>query len=177
MRFGVYGGFAIGRKPNRHGLFDGSFWQRVSDSPQEQGTKLAKACGCYIFGLKNGKNITAWYVGKTERRTFEQECFQPTKVNYYNEILIDHNGTPLLFLLPRLTKSGKLSKPTRRRYRDIEYLETMLIGMALEKNRKIFNLRKTKLLREMVVPGVINSLRGPPTSSQHDLKRALGLVK
>ena len=36
------------------------------------------ACGCYVFALKNGGNIIAWYVGKTERMTFEKECFQAT---------------------------------------------------------------------------------------------------
>ncbi|MGA8689783.1 MAG: hypothetical protein WB662_07715, partial [Methyloceanibacter sp.] len=65
-----------------------------------------------------GDNIKAWYVGKTEKRTFYKECFGATKINYYNEVLIDHNGTPLLFPLPRLTNSGaKFSKPTKSGYR------------------------------------------------------------
>jgi len=51
----------------------------------------------------------------------------------------------------------------------------MLIGMALEKNPDIYNVKKTKLLREMKVPGIINSPKGPLSKSQHDLKNALGL--
>ena len=125
MKFDVYGGFEIERKPNRHGLFDKTFWKQVS----QQDERLPHACGCYVFALQNGSNIVAWYVGKTERRTFEHECFQATKINYYNDLLIDRKGTPLLFLLPRLTGSEtKFSKPTRSGYRDIESLSR--IGLS-----------------------------------------------
>jgi hypothetical protein len=172
MRFDVYGGFEMYRKSNRHGVFDRAFWDRVRDME----AALPEACGCYVFALKNGDNIVTWYVGKTERRTFQTECFQPTKINYYNEILIDHNGKPLLFFLPRLTASErKFSKSTTRGYKDIDYLETMLIGIAIDRNPDIYNVKKTKLLREMKVPGVINSPQAPPTLSQRDLKNALGL--
>lgn len=171
MKFDVRGGFKIARKPNRHGIFDKEFWKQVSDSDGD----LPGACGCYVFALQNGNNIVAWYVGKTEKRTFESECFQATKVNYYNEVLVDHNGAPLLFLLPRLTNSGaKFSKPTKSGYRDIDFLETMLIGMALERNKDLTNVKKTKLLREMIVPGIINSPQARPTGPVIDLRKALG---
>jgi hypothetical protein len=172
MRFDVYGGFEIRRKSNRFGVFDKEFWARVSTETPG----LPGACGCYIFAIKNGSNIVAWYVGKTEKLTFQKECFQATKINYYNEILIEHNGAPLLFLLPRLTTAmKKFSKPTKAGYRDVEELETILIGMALERNPNIYNVRKTKLLREIIVPGVMNSPQAKPTRSQQDLKNALGL--
>jgi hypothetical protein len=148
------------------------FWKKVRKEDED----LPDACGCYLFALQNGANIVAWYVGKTERRTFYQECFQATKINYYNETLIDHNGTPLLFLLPRLTNSGnRFSKPTRTGYRDIDFLETLMIGMALERNPSLTNIKKTKLLREMVVPGVINSPQARPRGPVIDLRNALGL--
>jgi hypothetical protein len=115
-------------------------------------------------------------VGKTERRIFKQECFGATKVNYYNEILVRNNGTPLLFLLPRCTGSGrKFSKPSKNGYRDIDYLESMLIGLALERNKQLMNIRKTKLLKEMVVPGVINTPQARPTQPVIDLRNALGV--
>jgi hypothetical protein len=154
VRFAVYGGFKIGRKSNRHGVFDGVFWNQVEEAREA----LSEACGCYVFALRNGDNIVAWYVGKTEKKTFKHECFQPTKINHYNEALVSHIGTPLLFLLPRLTAAGnKFSKPTSGRWRDIDYLETMLIGMALERNAGLLNIQRTKLLREIVVPDIINS--------------------
>jgi hypothetical protein len=172
MRFAVFGGFTIARKANRHGVFDKNFWNQVTDSNQN----LAEACGCYVFALKNGNNIVSWYVGKTEKRTFQRECFQPTKINYYNEVLIDRHGTPLLFLLPRLTKSRmRFSKPTKSGYRDIDFLETMLIGMALERNRELMNVKKTKLLRELIVPGIINNPPQRPSRPALDLQRALGI--
>ncbi len=172
MKFGVYGGFEIRRKKNRHGVFDKDFWESVDDTMDG----LPDACGCYVFALQNGANIVAWYVGKTERRTFKTECFQSAKINYYNEALVDHRGTPLLFLLPRLTDSGtKFSKPTTTGYRDIDFLETLLIGMALERNRHLMNVTKTRLLREIVVPGVINSPQKRPPQPVVALRDALGV--
>lgn len=172
MKFAVYGGFEISRKDNRHGMFDKDFWKSVSE--EEEG--LPEACGCYLFALRNGHNFMTWYVGKTERRTFESECFQATKINYYNDVLVDHNGKPALFLLPRLTPSGrKFSKPTTTGYRDIDFLETLLIGMALKRNSNLMNIQKTKLLREMRVPGVINSPQARPTRPVSNLRNALGL--
>ena len=172
MQFDVFGGFPIVRKRNRHGDFGETFWVYVREAESE----LPDACGCYIFAIQNGNNIVPWYVGKTERRTFRHECFQPTKINYYNEALIDHRGAPLIFLIARLTGSGeKFSKPTAGSYRDIDYLETLLIGMALEKNGNIYNVRKTSLLKEMIVPGIINSPKGARTGPQRDLRNVLGL--
>lgn len=172
MKFDVYGGFEIKRKKNGHGMFDKDFWRGVNSSDP----KLPGACGCYVFALRHGKNVVAWYVGKTEKNTFEKECFQATKINYYNEVLADHTGKPVLYLLPRLTNSkNRFSKPTSSGYRDIDFLETMLIGMALERNGELMNVKKTKLLRDMVVPGIINSSPGKPTSAIKSLKVALGL--
>lgn len=58
----------------------------------------------------------------------------------------------------------------------MEFLETMLIGIALETNPELANIKKTNLLKEMVVPGVINSPRGNPPTRVQDLKNALGLL-
>lgn len=172
MNFEVYGGFPIPRKDNWHGDFNKSFWGAV----KKKDSDLPNACGCYVFALEHGSNIVAWYVGKTEKRTFQQECFHATKTNYYNEVLVDHSGTPLLFLLPRLTASKeKFSKPTIGRYRDVEFLETLLIGMALDRNKDLTNIKKTTLLREMIVPGIINSPQARPTTAVRDLRNALGL--
>jgi hypothetical protein len=95
---------------------------------------------------------------------------------YYNEVLDAHNGTPQLFLIARLTPTtGRFSKSGRNGYNDIDYFESMLIGMALEKNKQLQNVRKTKFLRELVVPGVINTPPGRLTEAVLGLKNALGL--
>ena len=101
--------------------------------------------------------------------------FRQKKKRVFNEILVELNGTPLLFLLPRMTPKGKLCKPTIWKYQDVEFLETVLIGIALEENGELANLKKTKLLREMRVPGVINSPHAPPTLPVRSLRNALGL--
>jgi hypothetical protein len=173
VKFEVYPWFEIRRKPNRHGEFDKTFWTTVGD--RQEG--LPEACGVYVFALKHGAKITPWYVGKTERRNFRFECFQPAKINYYNDVLVERSGLPLLFLIPRVTASGRnFSKPTKHGYRDIEFLETILIGYALEANPKLANIKKTKLLRDMEVPGIMNSPQARPTSAVQDLKGALGLL-
>jgi hypothetical protein len=172
MRYDIYGGYEIERKPNRLGVFDKAFWDRV----REDKANLPEACGCYVFALQNGNNIRPWYVGKTEKRTFQKECFQSGKIVIYNEVLANLRGISLLFLLPRLTKSmTKFSKHTKSGYRDVDFLETMVIGMALERNGKLANARKTKFLRKMKVPGVINSPQARPKRSVSALRKTLGL--
>lgn len=172
MNFDIYGGFEIMRNKDREGLFDKDFWNRVASKNGD----LPDACGCYLFALQNGDNIITWYVGKTEKKNFRFECFQPTKKIYFDSILRKRNGKPVIFLIPRLTNSGKkFSKPTKSGYRDIDFLETILIGMALEQNKDLLNIQKTKLLRDMKVPGVINNPQARPKKPVATLRNALGL--
>lgn len=173
MNYDVFGGFELPRNDKRLGNYDNSFWKQIESSNQG----LSYACGCYVFSLKNGENIKSWYVGKAEKQAFRQECFSPAKKLIFNDILHGRNGTPLLFLLPRMTGKSKLCKPTKGKYRDIEFLETMLIGLALEENSELANIKKTKLLREMRVPGVFNSPHAAPTLPVRGLRNALGLSR
>lgn len=57
----------------------------------------------------------------------------------------------------------------------MDFLETMLIGPTLERNPKLLNIKKTKLLREMKVPAVMNSPRARATREVRELKKALGV--
>jgi hypothetical protein len=173
MNYDVFGGYELPRKANRLGEYDKSFWVKI----EEKKPGLSDACGCYLFVLKNGDNLKSWYVGKAERQAFRQECFSAAKRLIFNDILIEKNGTPLLFFLPRMTNKNKLCKPTVWKYGDIEFLETMLIGIALEENPELANIKKTKHLREMRVPGVINSPHAAPTLPVRDLRNALGLSR
>ena len=162
----MYGGFPITRKPNRHGLFNNDFWNQVTETDET----LPTACGCYIFALQNGGNIVTWYVGKTEKRTFYKECFEATKINYYNEIRRPQRGADIVPLAAVDQLGEKFSKPTRSGYCDIDFLEILLSGMALEQ-KNLANIKKTKLLREMIVPGVINSPQARPTGPVIDLRK------
>ncbi|MBX9861174.1 MAG: hypothetical protein K2Y42_00350 [Hyphomicrobium sp.] len=171
MKYDVYGGFELARRNNRLGSYEKTFWTQVDEAKDG----LSRACGCYVFAMKNGSNLKPWYVGKAERQPFYKECFSPAKRLIFNEVLIERNGTPLLFFLPRVTPKRKLCKPTVWKLADIEFLETMLIGIALEQNADLANIQKTKMLREMCVPGVINSPQAAPTLPVRDLRNALGL--
>ena len=67
------------------------------------------------------KTLERWdagYVGMT-KGSFRQECFQPTKINHYNDALGRFSKAhPVLFLLPKLTASGKaFAKPVTSRAR------------------------------------------------------------
>jgi hypothetical protein len=172
MKFEIYGGFEIKRDDEtRQGVFNRSFWDVVRDADP----RLTDACGCYLFALQNGRNIVAWYVGKAERQSFYQECFLPAKRYIYNDVLARRSGKPLLFLIARVTPGGKFCKPATGHYPDVDFLENMLIGFALNKNPDLKNIGRTRMLREMVVPGVINSPRAAPRLPVRELKNALGL--
>jgi len=139
MNYGIFVGFELLRGDTRTGDYNKSFWTQVDDAK----AGLSRACGCYVFALKNGSSLKPWYVGKAERQAFHEECFSPAKRLIFNDVLLKRNGTPLLFFLPRLTPKRKLCKPTAWKLRDIEFLETMLIGIALEQNASLANIKKT----------------------------------
>lgn len=51
----------------------------------------------------------------------------------------------------------------------------MLIGNCLTRNKHLLNKKDTKLLREMSLPGLLNSPQGKPGSEVRDFKSLLGL--
>lgn len=144
------------------------FWSR-SD---ELDPGLSDACGCYVFAIGN----VPWYVGKSERQNFKRECLTDHKIQKYNYILqLFKTGRPCLYFYARITSIRKnFSKPTAGIYRDIRFLERMLIGIALRKNNKLLNVQETRLLRGMCVPGLINTHQGAPTSAMRSLRRVMG---
>jgi hypothetical protein len=144
-----------------------TFWRDVDDRVPG----LSEACACYVFTIRN----RAWYVGLTIRR-FQQEVFQPHKVILYNSALQEINGKPQLLLLAKITPQGRFAKPgNENRHRDITILENLLIGVGIKRNADLRNIRGTKLLREMYVPGLLNDTRGNPRQSVQVFKKAMGL--
>jgi hypothetical protein len=170
LNYVVYGEFPIvrngalvsRRKEDKHG-----FWEQVEDA--EAG--LSDACGCYVFVIRG----RAWYVGMAERQSFKQECFALHKITQYNEALGQVRGNPSLLLLPKLTPGGRFAKPTSRGHADVRLLENLLIGSALSRNPELQNVKGTKLLREMNVPGFLNPRRGQARAAiVQTFKRAIG---
>jgi len=72
-----------------------------------------------------------------------------------------------------LTENGIFSA-TSGTYRDINFLEDMFIGYALRRNPEIENKKQTKLLREMVIPLLLNTEPGRPTDSTYQFADVLG---
>ncbi len=170
MKYDIYGDFPIsrnGRLISRNREDKRRFWAQVEDMDPD----LPQACGCYVFVIRG----RAWYVGMAEKQSFKQECFALHKITQYNEALGSVAGKPSLILIPKLTPGGRFARPTTRGHSDIRLLEHMLIGSALSRNTSLQNVKGTKLLREMNVPGFLNPRPGQARASMVQLfKRAIG---
>lgn len=147
------------------------FWDRV-DREIEEG--LSGAIGCYIFSIRAGKGALPWYVGKAERQSFRKECFTSHKLVHYNNVVAARKGTPLLTLVAKYTPGKKLVGPTGNGHRDVEFLETLLIAHCLDRNADLCNKKDTKLVREMVVHGLMNTPQGKTTSSVANFRNLIG---
>lgn len=147
------------------------FWDRLDAS---LGEELSAGIGCYVFSVRAGRGTLPWYVGLAERQSFRKECFTHHKITHYNNAIAARKGTPLLTLVAKYTPGGKLVRPTGGRHRDVQHLETMLIGNCLGRNGKLLNVKDTKLLREMVVPGLLNSPKGKPSAPIQAFKALIG---
>lgn len=169
MIFDIYGPYKIDRKSRI--LFDDKDAEKAFWSKAYPG--LSEACGCYIFAKKAGKGIMPWYVGMTTR-SFKKECFDHSKRNKYIDTLQKEKGTPLLFLIPKITKTGRFVKSSRRKHKDISFLENLLIGACLERNEELLNKKQTKMLGKMKVPGLLNSSQGKPKTDVSAFSKMLG---
>lgn len=174
MKFSIHGPVDL---PRAKGLIDSSavakktLWQRVSELDPE----LPSACGCYIFVVKARRGTLPWYIGLT-KRTFKAEALGAHQINHYNLALAEKTGVaPQLFFLAKETPTGKFAKPSRDAHKDVEFLETLLFGIALNRNPALRNTKNTKFLKNVCVPAIINSPARKPNKQELALKAALGL--
>ena len=171
MRYAVYGPFEIprnGKIVSREREDKDALWDEVEQCKEG----LSHACGCYVLVIRN----RAWYVGLAEKQSFRQECFTAHKIIQYDAALNEVQGVPNLLLLPRLTPTDNFASPSKNGHRDIRLLEKLLIGSAITRNPDLRNIKDTKLLREMNVPGILNSRQGQGRAdSVQLLRRALGV--
>lgn len=133
--------------------------------------ELGSKRGCYIFGIRGSRgSIVPYYVGKTNR-TFQTECFTDHKLNKYNDVLyrIDY-GKPVMFLVVAQTSHGA---PNRKA---LAALEEYLIGLGLQKNRDLKNIRGTKQLEPPFALDYVHTPRpGKPPVGVRSFRRAFGL--
>ena len=172
MNFFVYGPFEVPRQ-NRYLVTRSSedkndFW----DSVEEDADGLPEAIGCYVFYIR----AIPWYIGLAERQPFRTECFSPHKITRYDSALSKGAGNPQLILIAKLTPQARFARPSTNGHRDIRMLESLIVGMAVARNQSIENLKGTKLLRRMNVPGVLNTTRGQGRAlAVQNLRRVLGV--
>jgi hypothetical protein len=156
MRYAIYGPFEVPRQKNglvtRSAESRNTFWNKVEET--EEG--LSEACGCYVFVVR-GK---PWYIGKAEKQMFKQECFQHQKLTHFDDAVRTITGIPYLYFITKMTPQDWFALPSKNGHRDISELENILIGMGLSRNSEIRNIKGTKMLREMNVPGIVNSMPG-----------------
>lgn len=175
MNFNVYGPFEL---PRVKGLIDTSadakrnFWEKVESSM----AGLPNACGVYIFVIRAKRGALPWYVGLTTKRGFKDESIGSHQTNHYNQALATKVGVkPQLYFLAKVTPKGRFAKPSQNSHADIEFLETFMFGIALNRNNKLRNSKSTKFLKNIVVPGIVNTPQRAPTTDERSLKTVLGL--
>jgi hypothetical protein len=150
------------------------FWQDVESSQ----AGLSNAVGCYIFGIKAGRGIRPWYVGKSEKTSFRREAWTSHKLLVYLDGLQSlRKGTPVLFLLAKRTKAGRFAKPSRNGISSVEALEGLLIGTCLLRNSRLLNKKATKHFREIEVPGYMNESPGARSVPARQIAKLLGVSK
>lgn len=170
MNYDVYGPFEIirdGKLVDRSARVKRQFWESVEE--EERG--LPSAVGCYVFCI--GKK--PWYVGVAEKQSFRKECFQPHKINAFNSALNKQQGKPQLLLISKVTPGGSFAKAGVNGHKASRFLEDLLIGMALARNQDLENIRGTKLMKELAVPGVINTARGK--ASKNSVRFLKGVLR
>lgn len=175
MRYYLYGPMELPRGDDNLLNFDDydrtTMWAEFEANANAAG--LSNGCGCYVFAIRSGAVAKPWYVGKAERQTFKAESLAPEKVFRYNEVLSSsRRGTPVLYFYARGTAQN-WSRPTRSRHPDIDVLERLLIGAALSRNKKLVNTMHATMLKNLVVPGFLNSPPGALSASAKELKAVL----
>ena len=176
VRYDVFGPFEVLRKPSKRGKSSLDFSRRsltsFSESVEHAVKDLRNGTGCYLFAVRAARGIKPWYVGQS-KGPFENECFALHKQAIYREAMDDiASGTPVLFLIARRTTTGKLSR--RVAEAEARFVEQRLIDDANKANPQLKNSHNTRFVRNLEIPGVMNSPRGQPSDAVQALKVALG---
>jgi len=148
------------------------FWaERKADS--EGG--LCGAVGVYVIAVQSrvGGEFKPWYVGRTDRLGFEDRFYGHELL--FRKILDEaKRGQLFIFLLGMRSPSGRVfRKVSRRDISHNDWLESTVIGSALSKNSNLLNVSKTKKLKTLILPGLLNTPRGRLTEEASALKKML----
>ena len=176
MQFENYGPFAM--PVDQHGDFtigDDEASKLFFRELDAKHPGLSEGCGCYIFAMHTAGGTMPWYVGKADHTRFGTECFNDRNVKTYFNFSRDHKGRPLLYLVARMTPTGRFAKPYQNGHPDVDYVEKFLIGAALARNPRLLNVKNTALFKNLHVPGFINAVDPSYSPSTESLRKTLGL--
>lgn len=175
MHYEVYGPFWSPRvESEAMGPALTAFWNII----EEVDAGLSRAVGIYVFSTCHGENYTPWYVGKTNARAgFRGEIFQQHKLNHYVSASERKKGYPAIHLIAKVEATrGNFCRPSKKSGREIDQLETVMIGMALRANPDVRNSKKTWFNKSCQVPGILGaSIIGRPTDAIASLRNTLDL--
>lgn len=150
MNFDVAGPFEITRHGKKKNITKESI-EDLRNVMEEWEEDLSESCGCYVFAKRAGGGIIPWYVGQACFIPMFKEALNADNITKYNKV-IDEKGTPLLFVIPARTPTGKLRRrPKSKSQSSISFLERWLIAKALDKNFDLINSRETMFLRGLHV--------------------------
>ena len=190
MNFEVYGPFELNAESD--GGFSGwidqpeinAFWDEV----RKKYENLGNACGVYMFcveGKQKGKGKTTnlpWYVGKAEKLTFKQECFNHRNQLSYNKVIsqIYREVTAINFyFVARHNRDGEFSAPAKKDdgtvYEGVRFAERLFMQKSLAANNHLLNIQDLKDARGTHIRNILNwPVRGRDDYSADALKRSLG---
>lgn len=150
------------------------FWNEI----EEMHPGLPRAVGIYVFSTCHGENYTPWYVGKTNAKAgFRGEIFQAHKLSHYVNASQRKKGYPAIHLIAKVEPNrGSFCRASSRSGRQIDELETVMIGMALRANSNVRNSKKTWFNKNCVVPGIMGpAIVGRPSDAVLALRNTLDI--
>lgn len=153
-----------------------AFWDEIEGMHEG----LPRAIGIYIFSIQHGDNYTPWYVGKTNAKSgFRGEVFQAHKLEHYVNAEQRKRGYPIFHLIGKVEPTrGNFCRSSARSGREIDELETVMIGMALRANPLVQNSKKTWFNKNCKVPGIIGAATpGRRPEAVSSLRNALSLYR
>ena len=173
MRFDVTGPFDLGRH-GKKSLITKQSQVDLKHQLKNLNAGLDDSCGCYVFALKAGRGYTPYYVGQACRRGIIDEALNSGNREKYNKVCSESKGTPVIFLIPMLTPTGRYRKKrTNGNLGAIDFLERWLIATAIRKNPDLINNKEPRFLRNIHVAGIFNPTKGEATKASSLLGRTL----
>lgn len=175
MKYSLHGPFELPenakKKVDLGAAYIEGFWKAANKSEKEQ---LSEATGLFFFMFRAGRGIKPWYVGRAEKGTFAAEVFtEERKASYLKISRSRDRGTPLLVFIAKRNEDGSFAKVNKNRSEDMTFVESYLLGLAMDKNADLLNFKENPMLSQLEVSGLINTAKGKPSTAVQELKKAL----